>query len=113
MIIHSFVGVFRILRTKFIIRLLAPSGYHAIRRMLRNLNSFLEYNQNQLTAEQLRLAWSVFADSFLVEARELSVSCRQFSLPSCLAFLDLDVDRRADYVVLSHLQRDSLVDRTQ
>ena len=55
-------------------------GYHAIRHDLRTNTSFFEYSQRVLTPAQLRRAWSVFADAFKVEARELSVLCRQFSL---------------------------------
>ena len=45
------------------------------------------YNQNILTGPQLRVAWSVFADMFFVEARELASPCRKFSLTSFLSFL--------------------------
>ena len=63
------------------------SGYHAIRRALRSQNQFFSYNQNILTGPQLRVAWSVFADTFFVEARELASPCRKFSFTSFLSFL--------------------------
>ena len=63
------------------------SGYHAIRRALRSQNQFFSYNQNILTGPQLRVAWSVFADTFFVEARELVSPCRKFSFTSFLSFL--------------------------
>ena len=61
------------------------SGYHAVRRALRS--QFFSHNQNILTGPQLRVAWSVFADTFFVEARELASPCRKFSLTSFLSFL--------------------------
>ena len=64
------------------------SGYHAIRRDFRARNEFCVYNQNTLSGPQLRAAWSVFADTFLVEASELTVQCSRFSLPSFLANLN-------------------------
>ena len=63
------------------------SGYHAVRRAFRSQNQFFSYNQNILTGPQLRVAWSVFADTFFVEARELASPCRKFSLTSFLSFL--------------------------
>ena len=63
------------------------SGYHAVRRAFRSQNQFFSHNQNILTGPQLRVAWSVFADTFFVEARELASPCRKFSLTSFLSFL--------------------------
>ena len=63
------------------------SGYHAIRRAFRSQNQFFSYNQNILTGPQLRVAWSVFADTFFVEARELASPCRKFSPTRFLSFL--------------------------
>ena len=51
--------------------------------------SFFEYNQEVLTGLQTRKAWSVFAEAFMVEARETSTQCRRFSLPSFLEFMQL------------------------
>ena len=69
------------------------SGYHSVRRHFRRVNEFFEYKQSLLTGAQMRSSWSVFADAFFVEARELSISCRRFSLPSFLAYLNSDVAR--------------------
>jgi len=64
------------------------SGYHAIRRDFQSRNEFFSYNQEVLTGSQIRAAWSVFADTFFVEAREVAIQCRRFSLPSFLGFLN-------------------------
>ena len=61
------------------------SGYHAVRRDLREVPVSLTGNQQVLNAAQLRRAWSVFADAFKVEARELVLPHRQFSLPDLLS----------------------------
>ena len=66
------------------------SGYHAVRRKFKGTHSFFEPSQPTLKPEQLRSSWSVFADSFLVEARELSFACKQFSLPDFLLFITGD-----------------------
>jgi hypothetical protein len=60
------------------------SGYHAIRQDLRAHPSLLDPEQLALTPAQLRRAWSVFGDTFKVEARELSIPFKQFSLPEFL-----------------------------
>ena len=64
------------------------SAYHAVRRFFREKSEFFSYNMDSLSGQQIRLAWSVFADAFLVEARELAVDTRKFSLPSFLSFLN-------------------------
>jgi hypothetical protein len=60
------------------------SGYHAIRNDLRDNPVFLEHNLRTLPSPILRRAWSVFAQSFKVEARELDLQTHQFSLPEFL-----------------------------
>jgi hypothetical protein len=60
------------------------SGYHAIRHDFLAHPSFFEPNQIVLSPAQLRRAWSVFGDAFKVEARELSIHFKQFSLPDFL-----------------------------
>ena len=65
------------------------AGYHAVRRGFRAQAEFFEYNQEVLTGLQTRKAWSVFAEAFMVEARETSTQCRRFSLPSFLEFMQL------------------------
>ena len=69
------------------------SGYHAVRREFRRNNEFFEYNQTRLTGTQMRVSWSVFANTFSVEAGELSICCRRCSLPSFVAYLNSDPDR--------------------
>ena len=64
------------------------SGYHAIRREFQDINTFFEYNQKVFTGQQLNLAWRVFADAFFVDARELAINTRKFSLPAFITFLD-------------------------
>ena len=60
------------------------SGYHAVRRDLREFPVFPEFEQLVLDSARLRRAWSVFADAFKVEARELALIHRQFSPPEVL-----------------------------
>ena len=47
------------------------SGYHAVRRDIREFGIFFEYKQLVLHSAQLKRARSVFAEVFKVEAREL------------------------------------------
>ena len=63
------------------------SGYHAVRNDLRNNPVFIPHNETVLNSPLLRRSWSVFADSFKVEARELTVQHRRFSLPEFLIFI--------------------------
>ena len=58
------------------------SGYHAIRRELKRKSELFANNQNNLTGPQIRVAWTVFADAFRVEAREVKLNCRPFSVAS-------------------------------
>ena len=69
----------------------AFSGYHAVRREFKKLQFFNE-NLNILCGAHLRKSWSVFADSFIVEARELAVLVRKFSLPEFLMFINAPGD---------------------
>ena len=63
------------------------SGYHAIRNDLRSNPAFIAHKLRILPNPIIRTNWSVFAQSFKVEARELGVTYRQFSLPSFLNFI--------------------------
>ena len=63
------------------------SGYHAIRREFKRKSEMFVNNMNSLTGAQLRVAWTVFADTFFVEAREAKLTCRRFSVTSFLNFL--------------------------
>ena len=63
------------------------SGYHATRREFKRKSEFFINNQTKLTGPQLRVAWTVFAEAFFVEAREVMLNCRRFSVPSYLSFL--------------------------
>jgi len=59
------------------------SGYHAIRREFKQNSCVFMHNQVNISSD----LWSVFADSFQVEVRELSAPARQFSLPEFLTIL--------------------------
>ena len=63
------------------------SGYHAVRRHFKTTNQFFEFNQTELSSAQLCCARGVFADAFKVEARELCIYTRKFSLHSFLDFI--------------------------
>ena len=63
------------------------SGYHAIRRLIRTRTPQLTRIVNYYSSSLYREFWSVFADAFAADARELSVSHRKFSLPSFLGML--------------------------
>ena len=67
------------------------SGYHAVRRKFKTGGINIASDQRILTGPQMATAWRVFAETFIVEARELAVSVRQFSLPSFLALIQGDV----------------------
>ena len=56
------------------------------------MGSGVDFHENKLCSASLRAAWTVFADTYSVEAREFGVNARKFSVPSCLPFL-ADVDR--------------------
>ena len=64
------------------------SGYHAIRREFKRKSELFVNNQNALTGPQLRAAWTVFADAFRAEAREVKLTCRPFSVASFLSCLN-------------------------
>ena len=66
------------------------SGYHAVRRNFKG--SGVDFHENKLCSASLRAAWTVFADTYSVEARELGVNALKFSVPSFLNFL-ANVDR--------------------
>ena len=57
-------------------------GYHAVRRHFKSKSEVFLHDQVILTGPQIRASWTVFADTYQVEARELSVNCRKFSVPS-------------------------------
>jgi hypothetical protein len=64
------------------------AGYHAVRRHFKQSSSFLPYNNmTHLNGADLRTAWTVFADAFVVEAREVGVVPLKFSVTSFLCFL--------------------------
>jgi hypothetical protein len=62
------------------------SGYHAVRRRFKSINQFFEYKQSELSSAQLCCARGVFADAFTLEAKELGISTRKFTLPSFFRF---------------------------
>ena len=61
------------------------SGYHAIRREFKRTSEFFYNDQTSLTGPQIRVAWTVFASAFRVEACEVRIPCRHFSVASFLA----------------------------
>ena len=63
------------------------SGYHAIRREFKRKSEMFVNNVNSLTGAQLRVAWTVCADAFSAEAREVKLTCRPFSVASFLSCL--------------------------
>ena len=63
------------------------SAYHAIRNDFRSNPGLIPNDLPVLPSPILRRAWGVFAESFKVEARELAVLHRQFSLPDFLIFI--------------------------
>ena len=63
------------------------SGYHALRRKLKYMHAIFQQNQPKICNPLLRVAWTVLADAFCVEARELNVPFKQFSVASFLDFI--------------------------
>ena len=63
------------------------SGYHAVRRLIRSRTCQLANIENFYPSSLYREFWSVFADAFIADARELVVAHRKFSLPSFLGML--------------------------
>ena len=63
------------------------SGYHAVRSDLRANPVFIEHHIRILPAPIFRRSWSVYAQAFKTESRELAIQCRQFSLPEFLMFI--------------------------
>ena len=59
------------------------SGYHALKARLREQQTKLS---SPLSPDQLRSNWNKYAEAFCAEADELSISTRQFSVASFLAF---------------------------
>ena len=57
------------------------SGYHAVRREFKGAHEILNIN-TCISGFQMRNSWAVFADTFIVNAREVSLNCRCFSVPS-------------------------------
>ena len=76
----------------------AFSGYHAVRSKFKCSREVFHNNQHILSGPQIRTAWTVFAETFLVEAREVSLSCRNFSVPSFLDFLS-EEDSSASFFI--------------
>ena len=63
--------------------------YYHIRREFKRKAQFFNNNNNQtaLTGPQIRVAWTVFAETFQVEASQARLHCRRFSVASFLRFL--------------------------
>ena len=63
------------------------SGYHAVRRKFKDSHEIL-HNNTCISGSQMRISWTVFADTFIVNAREVSLNCRCFSVPSFFEYLN-------------------------
>ena len=63
-------------------------GYHAVRREFKRTPEIFNTNQTSLTGSQIRVAWTVFASAFRVEACEVRIPCRHFSVASFLSCLN-------------------------
>ena len=64
------------------------AGYHAVRRHFKQCASFQpDNNMTNLSGADLRASWTVFADAFVVEAREIGVATLKFSVTGFLSFL--------------------------
>ena len=63
------------------------SGYHAIRRLICSRTFQLTHIVNYYSSSLYRELWSVFADAFSADARELMMSHRKFPLSSFLGML--------------------------
>ena len=64
------------------------AGYHAVRRHFKQSGSFHPVNNMMnLSGADIRTAWTVFADAFVVEAREVGVATLKFSVTVFLNFL--------------------------
>ena len=86
------------------------SGYHAVRREFKRTPEIFNTNQTSLTGSQIRVAWTVFASAFHVEACEVCVPCRHFSVASFLSclqhnseFASCTVDARPDVTWISYM----------
>ena len=64
------------------------SGYHAVRRKFKDACEIFHNNLTCISGSQMRVSWTVFADAFIVNAREVSLNCRCFSVPSFLEYLN-------------------------
>jgi hypothetical protein len=63
------------------------SGYHALRKHLKQTCQFFEINQTHIPHHQVRKHWALFAEAVFVEARELSCVCRKFLASEFLDFI--------------------------
>ena len=63
------------------------AGYHAVRRYCKECLPQTCFIKTQLDGPTLRSSWACFADAFTVEASELGLITRKFSLTGFLDFL--------------------------
>ena len=63
------------------------NGYHAGRRHLKSFDLHPCNNASNFDSAVIRTSWTVFADAFRAEARELNVNTFEFSVTSFLNFL--------------------------
>ena len=64
------------------------SGYHAVRREFKRTSEFFCQNQTTPTGPQIRVAWTVYAETFQVEASQAKLHWRRFSVASFLNFMN-------------------------
>ena len=64
------------------------AGFHAARRHFKQCGSFQPNNYlTNISGADLRTSWTVFADAFTVEEREIGVATLKFSVTGFLSFL--------------------------
>ncbi len=61
-------------------------AYHAVRRWAKANTECIE-NNGVISGALLHRSWTVFAEAYVVSTRELSISCRRFSVPCFLNHL--------------------------
>ena len=64
------------------------AGYHATRRHFKAKSEVFFPDQSILSGPQIRAAWTTFAETFHVEASQLAMQCRKFSVPTFLSYLN-------------------------
>ena len=81
------------------------SGYHAVRRELKKCIQLFNENSTFVDGTTINKSWTVFAEAFKVEARELGVAVHLFSVPS---FLDYLLSEGTNFNTLGSLNPDTV-----